>query len=53
MWSNIFELSDGLGITKISASTVVGILPGYSVQNYFIFVDKLLQDKKKFLARKP
>ena len=48
MWSNIFELSDGLSITKNSATTEVGILLGCSVQHYFIFVDKLLQDKKSF-----
>ena len=44
MWSNIFEVSDGLDIEKKSAFIEVSILLGYFVQNYFIFADKLLQD---------
>ena len=46
MWSIIYELSDRLDVTKNSASTEVVILLGYPALHYFIFVDKLLQDKK-------
>ena len=51
--NHFWTFRDGLDITKTSAPTEVVILLGYPAQHYFIFVDKLLQDKKKkFLARK-